>query len=229
MGDRICILREGGKLAQHDTPETILASPADDFVAHFVGADRGLKRLALRRLEDVQLDPVPPTNGKAPPECGTGATLREALSLMLTDGSSGVVPGRRPDPGRHSGPRRRPQRAPLTRPGAAARARSGGPPSRTRRCPSHPAGRPAGRRFAGRRRGHVRGGDTQRRTSRSAARPAPGRTARRHTERAVERLSAAAIRRDGPGRGGRELPRDANSSRRPRDRWLGALGLTRSR
>jgi osmoprotectant transport system ATP-binding protein len=91
MGDRICILREGGRLAQYDAPETILANPADDFVAHFVGADRGLKRLALRRLEDVQLDPVPRTNGKAPPECSTGATLREALSLMLTDGSSGVV------------------------------------------------------------------------------------------------------------------------------------------
>ena len=91
MGDRICILREGGRLAQYDTPATILADPADDFVAHFVGADRGLKRLALRRLEDVQLDRVPRTNGKAPPECSTGATLREALSLMLTDGSSGVV------------------------------------------------------------------------------------------------------------------------------------------
>ena len=91
MGDRICILREGGRLAQYDAPEAILADPADDFVAHFVGADRGLKRLALRRLEDVELDPVPRTNGKAPPECGTGATLREALSLMLTDGSSGVV------------------------------------------------------------------------------------------------------------------------------------------
>jgi osmoprotectant transport system ATP-binding protein len=91
MGDRICILREGGRLAQYDTPETILADPADDFVAHFVGADRGLKRLALRRLEDVELEPLPGTNGKAAPECGTGATLREALSLMLTDGSSGVV------------------------------------------------------------------------------------------------------------------------------------------
>jgi osmoprotectant transport system ATP-binding protein len=91
MGDRICILREGGRLAQYDTPEIILADPADDFVAHFVGADRGLKRLALRRLEDVELDPVPRTNGARLPECSTGATLREALSLMLTDGSSGVV------------------------------------------------------------------------------------------------------------------------------------------
>src|ERR1700742_2315419 len=33
MGDRVCILREGGVLAQFDTPEAILAEPADEFVA----------------------------------------------------------------------------------------------------------------------------------------------------------------------------------------------------
>ena len=55
MGDRICILRQGGVLAQYDTPEAILATPADDFVAQFVGEDRGLKRLALRRLDEVEL------------------------------------------------------------------------------------------------------------------------------------------------------------------------------
>jgi osmoprotectant transport system ATP-binding protein len=54
MGDRIAILREGGVLAQYDAPDRILAEPADDFVAQFVGADRGLKRLALRRLRDIE-------------------------------------------------------------------------------------------------------------------------------------------------------------------------------
>ncbi len=89
MGDRICILREGGVFAQYDTPEAILASPADDFVAQFVGEDRGLKRLALRRLDEVELEPVP--NGDALPECSSNTTLRDALSLMLTEGSSGVI------------------------------------------------------------------------------------------------------------------------------------------
>src|SRR5690348_18192706 len=37
VGDRIAILRKGGRLAQYDTPETILTRPADDFVAEFVG------------------------------------------------------------------------------------------------------------------------------------------------------------------------------------------------
>src|SRR5436309_2066160 len=40
MGDRIAILREGGVLVQYDTPKAILAEPADEFVARFVGLDR---------------------------------------------------------------------------------------------------------------------------------------------------------------------------------------------
>ncbi len=55
MGDRIAILREGGVLVQFDTPDRILAEPADDFVARFVGLDRGLKRLALSNLSQLTL------------------------------------------------------------------------------------------------------------------------------------------------------------------------------
>jgi osmoprotectant transport system ATP-binding protein len=91
MGDRICILREGGVLAQYDTPEAILARPADDFVARFVGADRGLKRLALRRLDEVRLLPADAANGDRAPVCSPRTTLRDALSLMLTEGSIGVL------------------------------------------------------------------------------------------------------------------------------------------
>jgi osmoprotectant transport system ATP-binding protein len=91
MGDRVCILRQGGVLAQYDTPEAILAAPGDDFVAQFVGADRGLKRLALRRLDEVSLLPVPDANGAEAPEASCKTTLRDALSLMLTEGSSGVI------------------------------------------------------------------------------------------------------------------------------------------
>jgi osmoprotectant transport system ATP-binding protein len=89
MGDRICILRQGGRLAQFDTPEQILAQPADDFVADFVGADRGLKRLGLRTLGEIELDAGPrATNGHRRPEAGPDMTLRDALSLMLTEGSA---------------------------------------------------------------------------------------------------------------------------------------------
>ena len=59
MADRIAILQQGGVLAQYDTPEAILAAPASEFVEHFVGADRGLKRLSLGRVRDLPLsEPV---------------------------------------------------------------------------------------------------------------------------------------------------------------------------
>ncbi|MFZ0090886.1 MAG: ABC transporter ATP-binding protein [Solirubrobacteraceae bacterium] len=66
MGDRIAILREGGVLAQYDTPERILAEPADEFVARFVGLDRGLKRLSLSALSDLSLEEATPTPDGTP-------------------------------------------------------------------------------------------------------------------------------------------------------------------
>jgi osmoprotectant transport system ATP-binding protein len=89
MGDRIAILREGGELVQFDTPDRILAEPADDFVAQFVGADRGLKRLALTRLEEIDLEPVQAENATAGDSLSISAraSLRDALSLMMTDDS----------------------------------------------------------------------------------------------------------------------------------------------
>jgi osmoprotectant transport system ATP-binding protein len=59
MGDRIAIMREGGKLAQYSTPAELLMAPADDFVEDFVGADRALKRLALMRVADIDLWEAP--------------------------------------------------------------------------------------------------------------------------------------------------------------------------
>ncbi len=55
MADRIAILQKGGILAQYDTPAAILAAPASEFVERFVGADRGLKRLSLGRVRDLDL------------------------------------------------------------------------------------------------------------------------------------------------------------------------------
>ena len=81
MGDRIAILREGGVLAQYDTPDAILAHPADDFVAQFIGEDRALRRLALRQLDDVQLEPVADADRRRGSRSTT--TVRNAVSLML--------------------------------------------------------------------------------------------------------------------------------------------------
>jgi osmoprotectant transport system ATP-binding protein len=90
LGDHIALLREGGVLAQYDTPDRMLAHPADDFVARFVGADRGLKRLALRRLDEIGLEPLDGPPPDAPRAPGT-MTLRDALSLMMSEGADPLV------------------------------------------------------------------------------------------------------------------------------------------
>jgi osmoprotectant transport system ATP-binding protein len=58
MADRIAILQRGATLEQFDTPDRLLAEPANEFVEHFVGADRGLKRLSLSRVRDLPLGEV---------------------------------------------------------------------------------------------------------------------------------------------------------------------------
>ncbi|MCU1535059.1 MAG: transporter ATP-binding protein [Glaciihabitans sp.] len=47
LGDQVVILEKGAKIAQKGTPEEILANPASDFVANFIGADRGKRRLTV--------------------------------------------------------------------------------------------------------------------------------------------------------------------------------------
>ena len=55
MGDLVAVFQTGGILAQFGPPLEILAAPASEFVARFVGQDRGLKRLSLLRVSDVPL------------------------------------------------------------------------------------------------------------------------------------------------------------------------------
>jgi osmoprotectant transport system ATP-binding protein len=90
MGDRIAILRQGGVLVQYDTPDAILAHPANEFVAQFIGEDRALRRLALRTLADVRLQPNVP--GLEPEAIAApSTTLRNAVSLMLESDSDALL------------------------------------------------------------------------------------------------------------------------------------------
>ncbi|MGN6256579.1 MAG: ABC transporter ATP-binding protein [Solirubrobacterales bacterium] len=59
MGDRIAVMREGGRVEQYATPAELLMAPANEFVEDFVGADRALKRLALMRVGDINLWEAP--------------------------------------------------------------------------------------------------------------------------------------------------------------------------
>jgi osmoprotectant transport system ATP-binding protein len=89
MGNRIAILREGGVLAQYDTPDAVLAHPADEFVAQFIGEDRALRRLALKTLTDAKL--VPGTGSATGTRVPPTITVRNAVSLMLETGEDQVV------------------------------------------------------------------------------------------------------------------------------------------
>ena len=59
MADRIAILNRGAKVEQYATPEQILREPANRFVEDFVGAERGLKRLALVKVSGIDVEEGP--------------------------------------------------------------------------------------------------------------------------------------------------------------------------
>jgi osmoprotectant transport system ATP-binding protein len=84
LGDRVAIMRSG-KLVQYAPPGELLARPVDDFVAQFVGSDRGLKRLALLTVGGVALDPpVDPSRLDGAPVLKPSTNLRDALAAMLS-------------------------------------------------------------------------------------------------------------------------------------------------
>ncbi len=65
VGDRVAILSEGGHLEQYGTPNDILRDPANVFVADFLGTDRGIKRLSLIPISELELEPGPIVEGSA--------------------------------------------------------------------------------------------------------------------------------------------------------------------
>jgi osmoprotectant transport system ATP-binding protein len=83
MADRIAIFR-AGKLAQFGRPDELLARPADEFVASFVGRDRTLKRLRLIRVREV----MGPLRGKGAsgPSVSADDDLRRVATLFLEHG-----------------------------------------------------------------------------------------------------------------------------------------------
>ncbi|MGI5349631.1 ABC transporter ATP-binding protein [Streptomyces sp. CA-250714] len=82
LGDRIAVYGEG-RIEQFDSPATVLGAPASDYVADFVGADRGLKRLSVTPMETGDLE--------QPPTLHLGDRLGEAAARMATDGARWAV------------------------------------------------------------------------------------------------------------------------------------------
>jgi osmoprotectant transport system ATP-binding protein len=87
LGDRVAIMRDG-KLVQYAPPGELLAHPANDFVAEFVGADRGLKLLELLTVGGADIDASVDRTSLDPkaPVLQASRSLREALARMLESG-----------------------------------------------------------------------------------------------------------------------------------------------
>jgi osmoprotectant transport system ATP-binding protein len=88
MADLIAVFEQNGQLAQVGPPADILARPASDYVARFVGTDRGLKRLSLRRVGEV--DPLPATivhPGDEAADARQRATESGSGFLLMVDGN----------------------------------------------------------------------------------------------------------------------------------------------
>ncbi|WP_328286758.1 hypothetical protein [Actinoplanes utahensis] len=80
LGDHVAVLRAGGHLAQFGTPRELLAEPADDFVASFVGRDRGLRSLSFDTASELPVKPV------------DGLSLDDAGRPLGWPGPSGLQP-----------------------------------------------------------------------------------------------------------------------------------------
>jgi osmoprotectant transport system ATP-binding protein len=92
LGDRIVVLSEGGHLQQYAPPAELLAHPANEFVAEFVGADRGIKRLAVTPIPVGALRPLPAgADGDGAPTVDADAPLRDALAALLEGGTGWVA------------------------------------------------------------------------------------------------------------------------------------------
>jgi osmoprotectant transport system ATP-binding protein len=88
LGDRIAVLSKGGVLEQYDTPAEILGHPATEFVANFVGSDRGVRRLAVVHISVDDLN--------HPPVVGPALTMgeaRAAAELAPESGETGADSG----------------------------------------------------------------------------------------------------------------------------------------
>jgi len=83
MGDLVVVMQQGAKIAQLGAPADLLAAPISEYVARFVGADRGLKRLSLYRVADVEL--------RAPILARVGEASGDVIDRARTGGDDFVL------------------------------------------------------------------------------------------------------------------------------------------
>src|SRR6478752_3891544 len=90
LGERIAVFAVGGRLAQFATPSEVLSRPADDFVADFVGRDRGYRALSFVEAGSLPLHPEPTMvlGQPVPADAGSaaeGITMSDGRWLLVVD------------------------------------------------------------------------------------------------------------------------------------------------
>jgi osmoprotectant transport system ATP-binding protein len=92
LGDRIAVFGTDHRLQQYATPTELLSKPANDFVVSFIGADRGLKLLAVTPIDRSSL--VAPEADDASsdrPRVSIDATMRDALAQMVLSHTDRII------------------------------------------------------------------------------------------------------------------------------------------
>jgi len=84
VGDRICLFRMQGQVAQYDTPDAILTRPANDYVAEFLGRERLVRRMSISPIDVSTLEPPSPSADGHEPRVPLTSTLSEAFAAALT-------------------------------------------------------------------------------------------------------------------------------------------------
>jgi osmoprotectant transport system ATP-binding protein len=85
LGDKVAVLRTGGTLAQFAAPKDLLERPVDEFVAGFVGKDRGYRALSFTPADGISYDPEPAVPLGASADHAR-ATARDGWVLVVDDG-----------------------------------------------------------------------------------------------------------------------------------------------
>ncbi|WP_092862779.1 ATP-binding cassette domain-containing protein [Quadrisphaera sp. DSM 44207] len=93
LADRIAVFSQGGRLEQLADPATVLGAPASEFVADFVGADRGLRRLAVTPIEAQDLAHPPTVLVTDPVEAARAALAGAAEPYAVVLDRSGALRG----------------------------------------------------------------------------------------------------------------------------------------
>ncbi|MBM6621505.1 ATP-binding cassette domain-containing protein [Micrococcaceae bacterium RIT802] len=90
LGDHVAVMGNGGVLQQFCPPSELLRAPANDFVAHFIGRDRGFRALSFRPATDLRWAPPADYSDAdlaAAVEVPPSASIRAALDAALTSWS----------------------------------------------------------------------------------------------------------------------------------------------